>query len=202
MCGGGAATPGCGRPAVVRGRPVGLWGKSSGLLARGALLLARWSGGVLRLGPGDQVSRVSETRSGSLLRFVEWAAKQKPALLGGQCRRTAQRGSRGRRLAGGSRLAAMRCSGLKRQLGAEHSVDEPFPRLSLRQRGLVMALEDGARVGDSNNGSCIVLKGGLPSVDGSADVRQLLYLLEKTGMELTDSQLAHKLALKHWVLNA
>ncbi len=79
---------------------------------------------------------------------------------------------------------------------------KPLPQSSLRSRGLVMALEDGARVGGCNNGRCIVLKCGLPSVDGSTDVRQLLYLLEETGMERTDNQLAHKLALKHLVLNA
>ncbi len=54
--GGGAATPGCGRPAAVRGSPVGLWRKSGGLLARGALRLARGGSGVLCLGPGDQVT--------------------------------------------------------------------------------------------------------------------------------------------------
>ena len=65
-----------------------------------------------------------------------------------------------------------------------------------------MTLEDGARVCGCNNGRCIVLKCGRPSVDGSADVLQLLYLLEETGMERTNNQLAHKLALKHRVLNA
>jgi hypothetical protein len=48
----------------------------------------------------------------------------------------------------------------KCQLGAEDGVEEPFPQSSLRQRGLVMALEDSARVGGSDNGSCIMLKGG------------------------------------------
>jgi hypothetical protein len=47
----------------------------------------------------------------------------------------------------------------KSQLGAEHGVDEPLPRSSLRPTGLVMALEDGARVGGGNNGRFIVLKG-------------------------------------------
>ncbi len=48
------------------------------LLARGALLLARGSGGVLCLGPGDQVTgsnKVTETHNCCLLRFVEWVAK-------------------------------------------------------------------------------------------------------------------------------
>jgi hypothetical protein len=68
-------TPGRDRPAVVRGRPVGVWGKS-GLMARGARLLAGGGSGVLCLGPGDQVSdKVAKTRSCSLLRLVEGAAK-------------------------------------------------------------------------------------------------------------------------------
>jgi hypothetical protein len=41
---------------------------------------------------------------------------------------------------------------------AEHGVDRPLPGSSLRPRGLVMALEDEARVSDSNNGRSIVLK--------------------------------------------
>ncbi len=65
-----------------------------------------------------------------------------------------------------------------------------------------MALEDGARVGGGNNGCCIVLKGGWPHIDCSVNVRELLYLLEETGMERTTDHLAHELALQHGVLNA
>jgi hypothetical protein len=157
-CGGGTATPGCGRPVVVRGgsESVGLWGKSSGLLARGVLLLARWIGGVPCLGPGDQVSNeVTETHGGNLLQFVEWAAKPSPhawaARVGGLLSGGQEAEDRPE-ATGSSQLAAMSCHSLKRQLCAQHSVDKPLPRSSLRLRGLVMALEDGARVGDCNNG--------------------------------------------------
>jgi hypothetical protein len=80
----------------------------------------------------------------------------------------------------------------KRELGAEHNVDKPLPRSSPRPRGLVMALEDGARVGGGNNGRGILLKGG----------RELLYLLEEIEIERTEDHLAHKLALEYGVLNA
>ncbi len=56
--------------------------------------------------------------------------------------------------------AAMSCSSLKLQLGMEHSVDKQLPGLSLRLRGQVMVLEDCSRICGSNNGRCIVLKGG------------------------------------------
>ena len=163
MCGSGPAAPGCGRPAAVCGRPVGLWWESGCLLASGALLLARGSCGVLCLGPVDQVcNKVTETRSCSLLRFVEWAAKPSQhawATRVGGLLCGSQEAEYCPEAAGGGRLAAMSCSSSKRQLGAEHSVDEPLPRSSLRPGGLVMALEHCTRVCGCNNGRCIVLKG-------------------------------------------
>jgi hypothetical protein len=90
----------------------------------------------------------------------------------------------------------------KCQLGAEDGVDKPLPRSSLRPRGLVMALQDSTRVGGSNNGSCIMLKGGGTRIDCCANVRELLNLLEEAEMERTKDHLAHKLALEHGVLDA
>ncbi len=86
--------------------------------------------------------------------WFSWAARAGGLLRGGQEAEDCPEA------AGGSWLAAMRCCCSKHQLGAEHSVDEPLTLSSLRPKGLVMALEDCARVGGSNNGLCIVLKGG------------------------------------------
>ncbi len=142
--------------------------------------------------------------SGSLLWLVEQAAKQsqhsRAASVGGLL--SWGQGAEGcPEATGGCRLAVVSCSSPKCQLGLEHCVDEPLPQSSLRQRGHVMALEDGARVGGGNNGCCIVLEGGWPSIDCCTNVQELLYLLEGTEMERFKDHLEHKLTLVYGVLN-